>query len=291
MAVQCPNCGADTGSSAFCKMCGYRLDSDGAAAVLVEASPLPEPVLTTTVASTNSMTVEPPAAVQVVENEALNSIQGTSIVLADGEHVWREYVVTRLKRRDQGTGTLYVTDSRVIFLARARAGRTSRASTVIQQTKVEHVTGLSVHVSRTVNMFLAVMTTFLALALVFALLRGMWTSFIVLLLLTAGAGYLLVRGLHRRGFVTVVIHSGSSQASPIEFGEEGDSRSVGAIRSTLRTLVGPLLGLLGAPTAFDVMYGIPAEDAERVVSELGALLIDLQTKGSLAAERWGVALS
>jgi hypothetical protein len=237
------------------------------------------------------MTVEPPSAVQVVDNEALNSIQGTSIVLAEGEHVWREYAVTRLKRRDQGTGTLYVTDSRIIFLARARADRTSRASTVIQQTKVDHVTGLSVHVSRTVNMFLAVVTAFLALVLLFTLLRGMWTSFIVLLALTAGAGYLLVRGVHRRGFVAVVIHSGSSQASPIEFGEENDTRSVGPVRSTLRTFIGSLLGLLGAPTAFDVMYGVPAEDAERVVSELGALIIDLQTKGSLAAERWGVALN
>src|SRR4051812_27449659 len=158
MAVQCPNCGADTGSSSFCKMCGYRLESDGATAVLVEAAQLPESVLATTVASTSSVAVEPPSAVRVVESEALNSIQGTSIVLADGEHVWREYAVTRLKRRDQGTGTLYVTDARVIFLARARADRTSRASTVIQQTKVDQVTGLSVHVSRTVNMFLALVT-------------------------------------------------------------------------------------------------------------------------------------
>ena len=59
MAVQCPNCGADTGSNAFCKMCGYQVESDGAAAVVVQASRLPEPALTATVASTKAGIVEP----------------------------------------------------------------------------------------------------------------------------------------------------------------------------------------------------------------------------------------
>lgn len=66
---------------------------------------------------------------------------------------------------------------------------------------------------------------------------------------------------------------------------EGQSTGFG---STIRGFVGSLLGLFGAPTAWDVVVGIPAEDAEQVISELGALIIDLQSKGSLAKTRWGM---
>ena len=57
-------------------------------------------------------------------------------------------------------GTVYVTDSRVVFLAQTRAKATSRASTIIQQTKVD-VTGFGAHVSRKVNIFLVLATILL----------------------------------------------------------------------------------------------------------------------------------
>ena len=299
MAAQCPNCGAAfSAETTFCTACGYRVDVGSLTAL--DASPLATStsaaVLEPKVAETPPLQRMAPSVVEQATPSAspadisADVIDGTSIVLADGEHLWRRYAVTQLRRgRGQGQGTLYVTDSRVVFLAQTRAKATSRASTIIQQTKVDSVTGFGAHVSRKVNIFLVLATILLGLLTLFSLTRGSIPSFVVLLALTAGGVLLIVRGAHRRGYAALMIYSASSQASPIAFGEE-EQGSAG--RSALRAVIGPLLTLISAPTAYDVInYGVPAEDAERVVSELGALIIDLQTKGSLAAERWGVALT
>jgi hypothetical protein len=236
------------------------------------------------VAVREPVTVNGPTPSTEHSASALNHIDGTLIALGDGERVWREYEVTQLRRREQGQGKLYVTDSRVIFFANARGRASTRASFLIQETKLDQVTGLSAYVSRKVSVFWFLATILLGLAALFQLTQGSsTTAFVVLLVLTAGAAYPLVRGTHRRGHVGVAIHSGASQASPIEFGEVNDSQSRG-----LGSLARRFVSLFSAPTAFDVVVGIPADDAERVISELGALIIDLQTKGSLAAARWGV---
>lgn len=264
-SVQCPNCGADVDAqSTFCKMCGYAMKG-AAPAVADGRAPSQEPIA----------------------SDPTTVIPGTPITLGDGEHLWREYSVTQLRSRAQGEGKLFVTDSRVIFFARAhgRVG-TRRGSTMIQETKVDHVTGLSAFIARRFSFFWAFMTAILGLATLVQLLRGNTTTLVILLVLTAGAGYLLFRSIQFGGSVGVEIHSGASQASPIGFGEVREGAAVGFFTNA-RSLIG---SLIGRPTAFDVAVGIPGEDADKVISELGALIIDLQSKGSLAAERWGVEL-
>lgn len=282
--MQCQNCGADVGqSSTFCKMCGYRMSAATSVAVS-EREPVVVSVQAPVALSEQApvaLNAQPPSAGHSASS--VNHIDGTLIALGDGERVWREYEVTQLRRREQGQGKLYVTDSRVIFFANARGRASTRASFLIQETKLDQVTGLSAYVSRKVSVFWFVATILLGLGALLQLTRGSSTAGVVLLVLTAGAAYPLVRGAHRRGHVGVQIHSGASQASPIEFGEVNDSQSRG-----LGSLARRFVSLFSAPTAFDVVVGIPADDAERVISELGALIIDLQSKGSLAAARWGV---
>jgi zinc-ribbon domain len=264
-AVQCPNCGADVDEqSTFCKMCGYAIKT-----------------------ATRVVTDDEKQTQDYSQAESPGTISGTSIVLGDGERIWREYAVTQLRRREQGEGKLYVTDFRVIFFAtaRGRAG-TRRGSTMIQETKLDQVTGLSAYVARKFSFFWLLVTAIFGLGTLFQLLRGGGAALLVFLVLTAGAAYLLFRSVQLSGSVGVSIHSGASQASPIEFGQVNKSGEGGWF-SDARSAIG---SLLGRPTAFDVSFGIPGEDADKVISELGALIIDLQSKGSLAAERWGVEL-
>ena len=261
--VQCPNCGADVDpQNAFCKACGYAMKT---------AAPVVRDVET----QIEESSVSSPSSV----------ISGSPIVLADGERVWREYAVTQLRRRAQGEGKLFVTDLRIIFfaVAHARLG-TRRGSTLVFETKLDQVTGIAALVSRRISFFWVLMTAILGLATLFQLLGGNTVPAFVLLVLAAGAGFLVYRSIQLGGSVGLAVHSLGSQPSPISVGEVREGARVGYFTSA-RSFVG---SILGRPTAMDVAFGIPGEDAHLVVAELGALIMDLQSKGSLAAERWGV---
>ena len=236
----------------------------------------------------------PPAAAQYAPAPdyasaafARPTLPGTPILLGDGETIWREYHVSQLRTREIGEGTLFVTDARIVFFARARGRGTQRASALVQQTKLGDVTGLTAYVSRRLSLGWMVVVLVLALALISSLWNQSWTTAIVLALLLAISAGLLVRGAARRGTVGVQIHSGATQQSPISFGQFGEQR--GAFGEFLHSLAAPFLSLLGVHTAFDVLIGFPCQDAEQVIAELGALVFDLQSRGSLAGPHWGVA--
>jgi hypothetical protein len=109
------------------------------------------------------------------------------------------------------------------------------------------------------------------------------------LLGAATIGVLLIaQGFARRGSVGLRIHASGSQASPLGFGKIGEEQ-----RGLLRWfLLGPLGGLLtsmsGPRDAGDLLMALPAEHADQVIVELGALVADLQSKGSLAGMHWGL---
>jgi len=213
------------------------------------------------------------------------TLPGTPIILGDGEVIYRQYQVLQLRSRAQGEGTLYVTDSRVVLYARARGRGTQRPSALIQQTKLEHITGLAAYVSRRISLPLLVLTFFLALATLIELARHSWLPMAILAVLTAGCVILLITGAAKRGSVGVMIQSGSTQASPISFGQFGEQQR-GALSGLFHALFQPLLTMLGVFTAFDVLLGFPGMDSDQVIAELGALIFDLQTRGNLAETHW-----
>lgn len=213
-------------------------------------------------------------------------LPGTPILLGDGEVIWRTYRAAQLSTRARGEGTLYVTDSRVVFYARARGRGTQRSSALVQQTKLEHITGLAAYVSRRISLLLIAVTLLLALALLGALKAHAVLAAVIFGGLTAGCVTMLIRGAANRGSVGVAIHSGSAQASPIGFGQFGEQH--GLLASLFRGLLQPFLAMFGAYTAFDVLVGFPGQDADQIIAELGALIFDLQTQGDLAGSHWGV---
>lgn len=197
--------------------------------------------------------------------------------------LWRQYEVSQLRTRERGLGTLFVTDARVVFYARAKGRGTQRGSALVQQTKIGDITGMSAFVSHRVSLGWLITTAILGLITLSSLAGGRWGYFVVFGLLLGVAIAMLVRGAAKRGSVGVMIHGASTQQSPIAFGQFGETHGL------IYRLLSPLLGLLGVHSAFDVLIGFPGRDAEQVIAELGALIFDLQSRGSLAGTHWGVA--
>jgi hypothetical protein len=85
---------------------------------------------------------------------------GSPIVMGDGENLLKSHRAVRLRSTKRGEGTLYVTDSRIVFM-RAQGRGAQRASAIVQQTSLEDITGLSAFVSRRVSPVLIVLIVLL----------------------------------------------------------------------------------------------------------------------------------
>jgi hypothetical protein len=213
-------------------------------------------------------------------------LPGSPILLADQERVLRQYAAVQLRKRVRGEGTLYVTNSRVIFYARVRSQGTQRGGSLIQQTNVADITGVTAFVSRRFSLALVFLTCIFAL---FALVSLLFEPFFAVLWLIATAICViaLVRGAAKRESAGVVIYARDDGRSPINFGTSDHQR--GWISRLAQRLGGPVLALFGVFTVFDVLEGYPGQDAAQIICELGALILDLQTRGDLAFEHYGVA--
>lgn len=267
--MNCANCGAPaTPSDRFCEACGASLDGPAGTAQTADAA-------------TIAAETQDPAALLTG-----GTLPGTPILLGDGETIWRQYRAAQLRTRNQGEGTLFVTDARVVFYARARGRGTQRPSALVQQTKLENITGLAAYVSRRISLGLVIVTFLLALVTLAFVASRSWLLAIIFGALTAGGVIMLLGGAAKRGSVGVMIHSGATQASPISFGQFGEERS--ALGNLIHSLLAPWLALFGVFTAFDVLIGFPGQDSEQIIAELGALIFDLQTRGDLAGTHWGV---
>ena len=220
-----------------------------------------------------------------VRTPDVKTLPGTPIWMGDGEVIWRTYKAVQLRTRQHGEGTLFVTDSRVVFYARARGRGTQRPSMLVQQTKLENITGLAAYVSRRISLTLFMFVLFGAFASLISLVTFPPMGVLLGILTVAGI-IALISGAAKRGSTGVLLHAGASDASPIGFGQFGEQRS--RTGQLIHALSGPLLALFGVYTAFDVLIGFPGEQSDQLVAELGALITDLQNRGSMAARHWGV---
>jgi hypothetical protein len=218
--------------------------------------------------------------------DAVGTLPGTPIMLGDGEVLWRQYQAVQLRSRTQGEGTIFVTDARVVLYARAKGRGTQRPSSLVQQVKLEHVTGVTAAVSRRISLGIMILTLLLALLTLGALADRSWGFGILGAALTGLCVWRLAVGAANRGNVGVVIQAGS-QGQPIVFGQTGRR---GAIARLIKALLPMwLYQILGVFTAEDVLDdGVPGVDSDKLIAELGALIFDLQTRGNLADTHWGV---
>lgn len=291
--MNCPECGSViVYDQRFCDDCGANLsqgqgtgDPAATAAVPVVAPPAAVATAPAAVAATEIPAAAIPATAITSTEITARTLPGTPIVLADGERIWRQYQVSRLGTAKQGEGNLYVTDARLVYYARAKGRGTQRPSAVVQQTKIEHITGVQAYVSHRFSLLLVVLTCFFGLTAIGLLAAKALLPAILFLILTAICVTVLVVEGAKRGSVGVTVYSRAEGPSPINFGRYGRRGFIGTFFSTLSR---PFLTLFGVFTAFDVLVGFPGRDAEAVISELGALILDLQTRGDLAAGHWAV---
>jgi hypothetical protein len=276
--IYCANCGSQLEAEASaCDACGHDVINDNGD---------PSGVDQTTVSFTAGEQRRPVAVTRP-------RIPDTSIVLGDGERVWKKYAVTYLPgyellgiriSRPSGNGTLYVTNSRVLFHASHRR-RGRRSSRLIQETRIEQITGVSAFVTRSSGWLAPLIVLLCGLGFIDAIIRGSLGGAIVLLLIGAAA-YGVAQRLGKRGTVGVLIHSSASELSPLSFGQFGGSG--GRLFQSLLAPLARLLPMSSAQDARDLQVAPAGPQAEQVVDELGALIADLQSKGDLAGTHWGV---
>jgi hypothetical protein len=301
--MNCPSCGRQQDpSNKYCDICGTLISRDEEAVSPVAMFEQPSPPDTGIAeASYTSFSGHPEAAFTAerpVVSRQLSPAPGItaagkplSFRLAHGEQVLKEYDVVTLRtglfKRQRGHGTLYVTDARVVFYAQVYPRGTQKASWIFQQTKLQDISGLFASVSRRLSLGLVVLTLAFALLTIGTLLTVVLIPLavvfaIVTVLLVIG----LVRDSSRRGDVGVVINSRENENSPIAFGHLPRQR--GFLDSLGRLLIFPIALFLRSYTAFDVIAGDPGDDAGELLHELGALIIDLQTRGTMAYPEWNI---
>ena len=152
---------------------------------------------------------------------------------------------TGLFKRKRGQGTLYVTSARVVFYAWVNPRATQRASWLLQQTKLEDISGLSVNVSRRLSPGLLMLSLLFGLAALGTLLTVVLIPLtVIFVILTVISLVFLIRDAASRGSIGMSIHSRENGHSPINVGHSGRIGSVGLLWRALPVAGPDLLSFL-----------------------------------------------
>lgn len=284
--MKCRQCGEQVNlSDSFCGYCGTPAEAPAEASgggIFLEHRPA------------SGGPAEPPpveAFRQVAPPSGRPGTRPPMFRLAQDEAILKTYETVQLRtglfKRKRGQGTLFVTDARLVFYAWVNPRGTQRASWLLQQTKLEDISGIDVNVSRRISVGLLMLSVVFGLATLGSLLSivgiplAFFSGIVTVICVIA-----LVQDASKRGSIGMSIHSRGNQASPINFGNSGNRGIFGII---VHIFMWPVLIFVPNYSALDVVTGDPAEDAAQLVHELGALIIDLQTRGAMAYEHWGIA--
>jgi hypothetical protein len=208
--------------------------------------------------------------------------------MANGERLRQTYEAVQLRRRRKGTGTLYVTDARVVFYAWAAGRGVQQRSELVQEVSLQDIRGLSAYVTRQLSTLLVILAFWFALATLGTLFALVLPLTLLFAILTAVCVALLFTPFGQHGYAGVILHTRHVSEGAVNFG-----RIPTAMSGLAALLLSPLLlfvhVFLRAYTAFDVMVGEPGNDTNKVIAELGALIMDLQTRGEFAGESYGIS--
>jgi hypothetical protein len=296
--MNCLSCGRQQDpSNRYCETCGTLMsfdDDSSDSRAMFEQPPTPD-----TTYRSYAGPAEPSRSVPRADGShqasrapaAAAALRALPFRLAHGEQVLKNYDVVALRpglfKRQRGHGTLFVTDARVVFYAQVYPRGTQKASSIFQQTKLEDISGLSAHVSRRISLGLVVLI--LACGIVtLVTLFSLFPLALLFAILTAVFVIVLIRDASRGGDVGVIISSRENDNSPIGFGHSPRQR--GFLDKLGRMLIFPVALFLRSYSAWDVVAGDPADGAEALLHELGALIIDLQTRGTMAYPEWNIAV-
>lgn len=196
-----------------------------------------------------------------------------NLILADGETLIRSYEASHLDH-PKATGYLIATNRRLMFI-----GESSGAigeSVMHREVNIVHVNGLYAYYdtgkSFGILIFAAILTLIfilLAFASPVFIVGLLWPAYIVYKFFTNPTG--------RNAQMQVAIMADGAQSSPISFGQINEGG-----------LLSRIMGLFGASgnNAWMSVIAGPGRDAAVLVRELGALVLDIQTLGDHALEKW-----
>lgn len=295
--MECSTCSNTMNlSDKFCGICGAPSPA-GDVAVLDERQPAVADIAQSAVGSWEpavpaefagaTATVLDGAGPHLPPQQAIRRLPDSPVRYGIDEILWRRYDVLQRGGLAKSWGRLYVTDSRVVFYAHSTGFLFQRPSTLIRETKLSEISGIIAYVSRRFSLALLWVSIVLGvsgIACVFTLILIplallLWFfSLICFVALLAGRG--------RIGSTIIRIHT-KEGISAVDVG--GTESVAGSIVAVFGAIFHPWRIILGAVTAADLaLYGLPGQDSDEVVADLGALIQDLQTRGDTAAAYWQV---
>jgi hypothetical protein len=214
-------------------------------------------------------------------------LPNSPIRLGHEERILRQYAAVKVRRRKSGEGILYVTDSRIVFYARAQGRGTQRPSAIMAQTKISEISGVSAYIFRRFALGYIIGAIFFGIVGLISLVTYPFGA-ILSLLICAAFILALIGGAAHRGGTGVQIFSSSQEGAAVGFGRLDHHR--GLIGQLTHTFTGPITSIFGVYTVWDVVNGMPSEHSDLIISELGALILDLQTRGDLVFEHYGAGI-
>lgn len=203
------------------------------------------------------------------------------LVLAPGETVRREWLLSRMKRLGWVDSSLVVTDSRVIYRARAKSFIGFSSNT--REVQVADVNGAVLETRRGLTpLSLIILTLAFFTCMAWILVWGIYLAIVaaVMFFLLVGIMVLVVALLYRSKELIFVVCSRNSDSSPIELIGSNRERALGALTNLMTAVFRPTLwfmewlGLVDASAAMD--QADPAA-TQAMYNEFNALILELQT--------------
>lgn len=264
--IRCRNCGfGNSDDVRFCEECGEAL------------TPRANGQEDETRQLSVSPTIVPEAVTDLpTRDSSISTIPGTGIALGEGEHLWRTYPILHFRPfRPRARGTLYITDSRIVL--HAKANKLTGRTILLEETRLESVTGFGSYIDRGMGLLGTLLVIIVLVYSVHSLISGNRIVGGVLLLVTAVVVFIT----YYYGRMGLRVYTQGTTPGSINFGNFGQ----GSIRSVLGSF-GVVLAAIGGVQAVDVLYCFPEHDVYDVITELGALVFDLNRKGTLAGTQW-----
>ncbi len=293
--TSCTNCAAPLNPGArFCIACGQPVTSQpiNVPPVTPALAWAPQPVAQQTPPATPVGSA--PAPFADVES-------ALGVRLAPGEVLKRVFPVARLKRSVGWIeGQLAVTDSRLLY--RAKAKNWFSESTNYREVQIPDVSGMAMVTRRGLTpLSLLTLVAGFVIGWVAIWLLGTfistitnpfgnsgpsgWTILLYLLLIVVTVIIGIVR--YRSTEVALVVFARGIEASPIALSGSMGRQQAGFLAMSTAIMGGPLLSLaqaLGFFDASDASDSVEPASAEAMYDELGALILDLQSRGVMGGE-------
>lgn len=195
-----------------------------------------------------------------------------NVVLSEGEKVVKRYLCTDLVSPMKTSGYLTVTNKRVVFEGIGTSG--SMNSRLTQETALDGISGINSFYGYDIHIKLIIAGIFFILSSFYSFYVsgqvGSYSEIVSGRLVFAGfvmlvIGVLLIYAGIQKCFILTLLSSKS----------EGTGITIGTKPSSM----------IGNGALYS-MSGRPTQETDLMMSELGAMIQDLQSKGDLAARKW-----